>query len=142
MERRIKYGTAAFALLLAILALYSYLTHRNDNGRSRLQDSAIPITAFDLAHSFEKNETVSNQTYLNKILSVRGVIKDIRKDEHGGYLVDLGSRRDLPFSVHCSLDDLYTRHDLPVKKGDSCAISGTCAGLLTNIVLLQCVIEK
>ena len=141
MEKRIKYGTALLALILAVMALYSYLSHKNGNVPPRIQKAAITIDAGDLVHAFEKSETFSNEEYVYKVLSVRGLVKNIRKTEEGNYSVALGSSHETPFFLSCSLDKLYDRYDLPVI-GDSCTISGTCAGLLTNIILLQCVIEK
>jgi len=142
MEKRIKYGTALLAFILAILALYSYLSHKNDNYPARIQKAAITVDAGDLVQAFEKNESFSNQEYVDKIVSVRGFVKNIRKNEQGNYVVALGSSHETPFLLSCSLDKLYDLYDLPVKVGDSCTISGTCAGLLINIILLQCVVEK
>jgi hypothetical protein len=142
MEKRIKYGIALLLLLMAGLAIYGYLHHLPGGSPLPLKEADISIAARDLVSVFDKNETLSDRKYVYKVLSVRGVIKKIRKNEDGNYIIYLGSNPEPGPSVSCSLDSLYNSHSLSLKAGDSATIRGTCAGRLTDVVLIQCIIEK
>lgn len=138
MEKRVKYGQAVLLLLITGLLLYGYFSYVS-NDPPPLKAS-IPVNAGDLINLSDKDEALFNQEYLYKVLSVRGVIRKIKKNK-AGITVMLGGQPALPEVVSCSLDPLYTPHS-DLQTGDSCTIQGKCAGLLKDVILLQCIIEK
>ena len=140
MDRRIKYGWILLLLLIAGLFLYGYFYHMADQAPRRGATTAIPVTAADLIRLSDNNETLFNQEYLYKILSVRGTIRKIRKSRNG-ITVLLEGQHALSEVVSCNLDTLYTPY-MELQPGDSCIIRGNCAGRLRDIILLQCIVEK
>lgn len=141
MGKRFKYGGILLIFLIAGLLLYGYFYHRP--GRATLVATArhaIPVTAADLISLSNKDEAQFNHQYLNKVLSVRGIIRRIRKNRAGTTILLEGSPA-IPEAVSCTLDTSYGRNPPDLQAGDSCTIQGNCAGCLKDIILLQCIIE-
>jgi len=141
MEKRIKYGTILLIFLITGLLVYGYFHHV-------FGDSPVPakadmhISARDLISLADNDESLFDRRCLARILSVGGIVKDIKRGKSGNYILSLGTNPGIPSSISCSLDSLYNRRNLSLKTGDSCSIRGTCAGHLANIILVQCIIEK
>ena len=141
MEKREKIGGILFICLIAGLFLYGYFYYRP--GKSPLVSAkvSIPVSAGDLIGLSGKDEALFNHQYLYKILSVRGVVRKVKKNR-GGITVLLGGGPALPEFVSCTLDTLYNSRQPDFHIGDSCTIQGNCAGCLKDVILLQCIIEK
>ena len=141
MEKRVKYGGILLILLTLGLIIYGYFYGASDRTiPTAAVKNAIPVTATDLIRLSNKDEAQFNHQYLNKVLSVRGVIRRIRKSR-SGITVLLEGHPATPEAVSCTLDTLYNRSYPEWKTGDSCTIQGNCAGLLKDIILIQCIIE-
>jgi hypothetical protein len=139
MNKRIKYGVLLIFFLIVGLTFYGYLSYH----RHTLSfNPDLYIDAKDLRAAFENNETAGNNLYLNKRVSVRGVVEKIEKKPSGNYIVQLGNTINGPISVSCHMDSLFSEHPTSLSIGDGCIIFGTCAGYLTDVVLLQCIKEK
>jgi hypothetical protein len=141
MHKRMKYGWTLLLSFVAGLATYFLLFHSSWCPDTRLKDAAVQISPRDLLHVFDKNEAAFDREYLNKVLSVRGVIKKIKKSGADNITLYLGKDPEQGPSISCSLDSLYN-HPALLKPGDSVTIRGTCAGRLMDIILIQCIIEK
>lgn len=141
MEKRVKYGGILLLFLTIGLLLYGSFYHLSENSSPELAKASIPVNASDLIGLSEKDEASFNHQYLYKVLSVRGVIRKVKKT-HSGVTVLLGGHAALPEFISCNLDTLYTSRQPDLHTGDSCTIQGNCAGRLKDIVLLQCIIER
>jgi len=127
-------------LLIAGLFLYAYFYRVTYEPSLGISTASIPVSAADLIRLSDKNEAIFNQEYLYKILSVRGIIRNVRKSKKG-ITVLLEGQHALSEVVSCSLDTLYTPRP-ELQPGDSCIIRGNCAGRLRDIILLRCIVEK
>ena len=141
MEKRIKYGTILLIFLITSLLVYGYFYHMSE-GRFPPLKADYMTSARDLISLADSSESSFDQQYLYKILSVKGVVRDIERNKAGNYILSLAGNPGQASSVNCSLDSLYNRHALPLIIGDSCSIRGTCAGHLSDIILVECIIEK
>jgi hypothetical protein len=141
MERRTKYGIFFLVVLIAGLGLYGII-HRVSEGNKVLAQADIHITAQGLMASFEGGEELADSLYLYRVVSVSGIFRQLIDDGSGKFIIRLSGDGSGKTMVDCHLDSLYTRDDLLLRTGDSVTIRGTCAGRWTNIILLQCIIEK
>jgi hypothetical protein len=139
MDRRVIFGRTLLLPLIGGLLIYGYF-HEMHRAPARAVKNSIPVNAADLIRLSEKNEALFNKIYLYKVLSVQGVVREVKKTGNG-VLVLLEGLPSLPETVSCRLDTLYSPHPGPMP-GDSCIIRGVCAGRLKDIVFLQCIIEK
>jgi hypothetical protein len=141
MERRIQYGIFFLLFLATGLFVYGLFFHSMP-GSGIFAKADVHIGAADLSAGFDSHEGLSDSLYLDKVLSVSGVVRKIRKNGSGNYTLSLGNRSSPVPAVSCILDSSYNHRPAPVTEGDSLTVLGTCAGQLTNVVLLQCIIEK
>ena len=106
----------------------------------------IKISAVDLIHEYEANDSSSNQKYLGKIVEVDGNIKKIETDDKGFYTVVLGDTSSLS-SVRCSMDSTHQKDAAKLVVGSSGTVRGSCTGfnkdelgLGSDVILNRCVI--
>ena len=106
----------------------------------------IKISAVNLIHEYETNDSSSNHKYLGKIVEVDGNIKEIKSDEKGFYTIVLGDTSGLS-SVRCSMDSTHQKDASKLVAGSSTVIRGSCTGfnkdelgLGSDVILNRCVI--
>lgn len=108
----------------------------------------IKISATDLIHEFEKNDSLANKKYLGKIIEVSGAIKKLENDGSGTYVVVLGDTTSLS-SVRCAMDSTHNRDAAGLKTGSSSTLRGHCSGfnkddmgLGSDVILDRCALIK
>lgn len=141
MTRQKKYGVLLLLFLITGLSIYGFLGRPN-SASGTLRHANAHITAGDLAAAFYANETLADSLYIGKILSVSGLVRKVRKNASGLHIISLSGRQPFPGSVNCSFDTLSNNHIPSLNEGDSVNIRGTCAGYLTDVILVQCITEK
>jgi tRNA_anti-like len=142
MAKKTKYGTYLFLFLVIAIAVYSYFLHAPGWSSAKLVNPDFRLTAHEWVGIFDSNELQSDQHYMNKIISVSGVVRMTRQNEWGTYTISLGSLSGQPTSVNCALDTAYVHHPVQLKKGDSVTIRGRYVGQAHDLTLVQCIIEK
>ena len=141
MTRRMRYGMILLLALISGLFVYRFFFHLRGSNKPAVK-ADLSITAMDLAAAFDRNEALSDSLYCNKVLSVSGVVRELRKTGPGGYAFTLGDSLPGKTVVECRLDRQYYRLYPALKTGDSLRLLGTCAGRLHDVILIQCIIEK
>jgi tRNA_anti-like len=91
----------------------------------------IKISAVDLIHEYEANDSASDQKYLGKVVEMDGNIKKIEKDEKGYYTVVVGDTTTLS-SVRCSMDTIHNEDAAHLTAGSSATVRGKCTGFNKN----------
>lgn len=111
-------------------------------GNTDLEGAApdVRITAADLMSAYSSDEIAANARYLNKIIRVSGIIKDIKQDSLGSYSIELDAGSELAI-VSCLLDKRHNEDASRMKKGEQAAITGLCTGMLLDVVLVRCAVE-
>jgi hypothetical protein len=106
----------------------------------------IKISAMNLIHEYEANDSASNQKYLGKVVEVDGNIKEVKADEKGFYTVVLGDTSSLS-SIRCSMDSTHQKDAAKLGPGSSTTVRGSCTGfnkdelgLGSDVILNRCVI--
>lgn len=110
-------------------------------------DAQVTMLAAELISLFEKNEPAANAELLDKIIAVKGTVKEIEKNERGHYTIVLGDAISMS-SVRCSMDSVHAKKIKEVKEGSVITIKGACTGfnadelLGADVILNRCVIER
>ncbi len=90
-----------------------------------------------LFEEYSMQEQRSNEKYLDKVIMVTGEIKEITKVADDRINVTLETGDDI-FGVSCTFekkaDALYS-----FNVGDNINIKGLCAGMLMDVVMINCV---
>lgn len=124
---------ALFAGILIVLiscTLVYYMFNKSPTKIDRMATD-FQLTAETLLLSFEDDETIANDTYLDKVIEVTGkVAKAVT--ENGKTTIYLDTGNDLS-QIICQLE----RNDSSIKEGDYVAIKGICTGYLMDVVLVR-----
>lgn len=107
------------------------------------QKAVATVTASELYNAFETDEEKANSTYLGKIIEVEGSVAGVSTNENGQSVLQLNNQL---FGVSCSFeDDFFASHKQVItgfKEGDLVKLKCKCDGMLTDVVLTQCVLIK
>jgi len=126
---------AGFLCLLCICtgAVIAYRMY-NKPHRSAASETAIELTATQLAAEYENDEAKANKKYLGNVLQVSGTVSEVTLNQQNKPVIILPGN-DLS-SVQCTLLD----NAPAVKKGDSITIRGFCTGYLTDVIMDRCIV--
>ncbi|MCB0581452.1 MAG: hypothetical protein KDD10_19340 [Phaeodactylibacter sp.] len=127
-------------LLLALIAGgIGYFMYNKPHQNMENAKADVVLDARELFTAFEANETEANQKYLDKVVKVSGLVKEVSTDEEGNVSVTLESGSEM-FGVICQMDNL-TQHDkTDFKPGEQVTFKGICTGMLMDVVLVRCVL--
>jgi hypothetical protein len=136
----------SMAVAIIIVALYAYHEfNRTVEGLNDVRaDYSVDATA--LINEFVSNEVSANQKYQNKVLSVKGMIKNV---EDGNGTVVLGDTTDMS-GVRCVLDSNSNTKNNLLQRGAVITIKGAITGfnkdetglLGSDVQLNRCVIAQ
>ena len=147
-RKKIIKKTLLVVLILAIAAaFYIYKEYNRTHKDTAAVKADYAMNASALIGEFEKNEGPSNKKYLDKIIKVDGMVKDLLKDDKGYVSVVLGDTTAMS-SVRCSIDSLHTKETESLKKGDLISIKGVCTGfnadelLGSDVILVRSVMDN
>jgi len=122
------------ALLLAGTLAFFLIVNRPT--RKVDDEKGIAINARSLFQAFSENESRANQTYLNKALSVNGVISVADTNQEGIPFVVLQTD-DLMSGVMCTMRE----KQFPGKAGDSVHLKGFCSGFVGDVKITDCIVS-
>ena len=136
----------AVLLIMIAGALYVYKEYNRTNVDISKEKPAFNLSATELIKAFSDNASSASTRYVGKIISVTGLVKNLKKDERGYYTVSLGDTTSMS-SVRCSIDSMYTSLVTAVKPGMKLIVKGNCTGydedelLGLDVIVNRCVIE-
>ena len=77
----------------------------------------------------------------DNLIAVSGVVKGIEKDEKGAYTIILNGDSELS-TVTCQMDERHNDEAKDVKEGSTITVKGYCTGVLMDVVLIRCAVDK
>ncbi len=95
----------------------------------------LSIPANELFTAFETDEAEANNQYLNKVIEVTGIIKEVKNNENGLPVV-IFETDDLIFGVMCEFET--QKGAANINAGELLTIKGVCTGKLLDVVLNRC----
>jgi hypothetical protein len=134
MKKILIYGLV-LALIAASVGFYLYNKPHQNMNRAK---SDLSLSATELFTDFENDEANANTKYLDKIVEVQGIVKEISTDETGTTSVTLESGSDM-FGVICQMDNLTDHKRTAFQKGEEVTLKGICTGVLMDVVLVRCI---
>ena len=121
-----------FVSAVAVIAYRIY----NKPHRSAATETAVVLTAMQLAAEYEKDEAGANKKYLGNAVQVSGTVSEVSVNQQNKPVIALmGTGMS---GVQCTLQD--NPHD--IKKGDAVTIKGFCTGYLTDVIMDRCIIGR
>ncbi len=98
------------------------------------------ISAADLLHEFERDETTANQKYLDKVIAVRGDVTGIETTPDGTINITLHTGNEMS-AVICGMLPDEKEKAAKLQEGDNITVKGLCTGYLSDVVLTKCSIQ-
>lgn len=90
-----------------------------------------------LANEYDENEDEANTKYLDKIIEVKGKIREISDQGTGILILETGNPMT---GVQCEFQNAQDLADL--QTGNTITVRGVCAGKLMDVNLSRCIIKK
>ena len=128
-------------LLLAILigiSVGGYMYFKPHPKLERIEADFVLASA-DLFKAYEANEVEANAKYLNSLIEVKGIVREISPTEAGGYTLILGSNTDM-FGVSCAFEPNDAQGLEKIQSGMEVTIKGLCSGMLMDVNLSRCIL--
>jgi hypothetical protein len=136
MRKKYFFGIAILMLCLAAWAIYRvYQPHRNVSDT----ETAAFLSAPDLYHYFQVDEAAANKKWVGKVIEVGGTISSVNESVN---YISLTLKATAEGGINCSLLKKDLDAEDKFKSGDSIIIKGKCAGFLTDVNLVDCVVKK
>jgi methyl-accepting chemotaxis protein len=127
-----------FLVILGAIIIYLWTFRKSDLSVSS-KKADVEIRSGELIQSFEKNEKLANEAYLNKIIVLAGTVDNISEDSLTVtvYLKDKDAVSGIICSFNKSVLDISK-----ISKGSKIKVKGICSGYLLDVVLNKCSLEE
>ena len=124
--------------IFLIGAIAAYLQYNKPHKYINKTSSDIKIGAAALFAEYSADETAADSKYLDKIVEVKGIVKEVSPDDEGNISITLDSGDEL-FGVICQLDNLSEQKKVDFQAGEEVSFKGVCTGMLMDVLLVRCV---
>jgi hypothetical protein len=137
MRKYFVLGGSVLLLGLVFWVIYQYkLPHTNVAG----EKPAVKIEAAELYRQYQQDEDGSNKKYLNKIIEIKGTVKEVQKNDTSMNLL-IGDK-NAPGGISCSFLFEPGKNFIIPQPGAASVIKGKCSGFLMDVILVDCVIDQ
>lgn len=140
MRRKIKFSI--YGVVLLALTLFVVLWSYNEINRPVEDDVSMvknvgKVNAEEIISMFKSNEQEANATYIEKVIEVEGVVKNI-SFLNNRHTILLESKKFTKSFVMCDMSPLVNKKIHKLKVGDSVVLKGVCKGYLLDVIMLNC----
>ncbi len=124
-----------FVILVCAVCIFLWYVF-NKPGRNVTNENSITIAATELFKSYAENETNANTAYLDKAITVTGIVIEIATNQQGQNMIVLQTN-DPMFGVACTMRSNISSE---ITKGTHVTLKGICSGFTNDVVLRDCII--
>jgi hypothetical protein len=130
--------------LIGIIAAFSAIYYVFNMPRRNIskESAAYTLDAKQLISEFKKDETAATAKYLDKAISVKGEIKNIRTLDNHSMVFSLEDEME---GVSCTVDSADVVKNASkiagLTKGSTGIFKGRCSGMLMDVQVINCVTE-
>ena len=126
-------------LILVAGATGFYFYYNRPNPSLAEETPVTKATSTELFAMYEQDELAANDKFLNKVVEVKGKVREVRKESHGEVVLTLDGS-DM-FGIICRMDPSVSMEDTSLE-GDEVSVKGLCTGMLMDVVLVRCVFSE
>lgn len=119
-------------------ALWMVLSQKPKAKPEYIQSEALP--AAQLYREFDRDESLANANYLNKIIRVHGTVGEWKRDNRGAVQMWLAENGRL--LAHARLDQGQLNADQKLGKNEPVVLVCRCAGMADVVELVDCRLES
>ena len=130
-----------FIVPIAIIGLaYGFYEYNRGHQSTAKIQADHTVSAAELFREFEENEETANAKYLDKVVEVSGEISKISAEDPDKKSISLKSD-DMIFGIIGELDPAVDHQLSELNEGENIVIKGICTGMLSDVVLVRCVVK-
>lgn len=134
-----KYYILIAVLLLMLVGLVAYFQYNKPTRDLTDKKADLSISATELYRQFSENEAQANQQYLDKVVQVKGVLTAVSRGEDGSLNLTLDAGNPMG-GVTCEIPAGNFAEGTNLQTGSQVTIKGQCTGILTDVLLVKCVL--
>ncbi|HNW50144.1 MAG TPA: hypothetical protein PKH79_03620 [Prolixibacteraceae bacterium] len=138
-SKKIFFIVLAAVVVIGVVALC--YVFRSPSHSVAKEKAAFTLTSDELYAAFEENEATANEKYLGKVIEVTGTVGEVEKAENGQLTVVLTCSNPMG-GVRCSFNEKQDEVSGQLTEGSSHTIKGKCSGVLMEVVLDDCSLQK
>lgn len=136
MKTKIKYLMPVVVVIFLIITAGLMTYHKPHKSIANVKPDYVTDAGL-LFDEFTNQEQRANEKYLDKVIMVQGEIKDITTVADNRINITLETGDDI-FGVSCTFEKTSERL-FAFQPGEKVNIKGVCAGMLMDVVLINCV---
>lgn len=121
-------------ILILVVAITAYMLW-NKPHRNIAIEKGVAIEATQLSMEYENNQDNANHKYLDKVLEVTGVIKDISTNQDGNTVIVLD---DIFSGVQCTMKDSSNAFAID----EVVTVRGICTGYTIGVLMSECILSN
>lgn len=123
----------AFLVLVGIGAGFYWYIATEKFADTKDRQAAYTVNAIDFIREFEKNDSLANKKYTDKIITVKGMVSEIEAADTTVNIkfIDTASGSYAIFAFQ----EQYVSEAKTLKVGDSASIKGSCSGGVLSEIL-------
>jgi hypothetical protein len=126
--------------IILIAGAYAFYQWNKPHRQISSEIATHTLSAFEFFKQYNADENKSNKIYLDKVVAIKGSIKEItqNQDKNAVLILETG---DEMIGIHCTMDAKANEEIKNLKTKQEIIVKGMCTGMtLTDIVLIQCII--
>lgn len=137
--KKILFGILMTAFIGTGYGFYMYTKKPAD---VRTLNANYELSTAALIEDYNKDETAANLKYLDKVIAVKGNVKEIKLEQATGQATVVLDSGDPTAAVTCSFYNEELESVKKLSEGSEIVIKGKCTGKLMDVVLNKCSIKK
>ena len=138
--KKYKFFVLFTLIILGTGATYGYNEYNRLTPNTHHLKPLFKINAEEFLKQFEANDSEAMTRYVDKIISVRGIVgyTNVTDTTATVFLNGPGSLA----SIICEFQKDSNKEPQNLKKGDSVRIKGICSGYLMDVIMVRCVMDE
>src|SRR5687767_13761245 len=134
-----KYYILTAFLLLVLIGIGAYFQYNKPTVDLTDKKADLSFSATELYKQFSENEAQANQQYLDKVVQVKGVLTAVSRGEDGSLNLTLDANNPMG-GVTCEVPAGNGPEGTNLQTGQQVIAKGQCTGILTDVLLVKCVL--
>jgi len=140
MKKKWKIVLLVLLVTSGTTGLYAWKEFNRSHTDTAKLKAAFTYDAMTLVEEFQKDESKANAKLNDKVIAVKGSISKIDISD-STQTVLLGVDESLG-AVLCQFDASHKDELTKLKEGDAVIIKGVCTGMLMDVILTRCALDK
>lgn len=142
-KRKILIVTGIVLLALIIAAAYIYKEYNRKHVDTATLNPHYVLSAAALLNQFAHDSALSSQKYMDRLLQVSGLVKQLDSIDDKNVVIVLGDSTDRS-AVRCNLDSTHQSETMRIQVGQTATVKGVCSGynqdqlLGSDVILIRC----